>query len=268
MNEFISLFQYDFIIRAFVAAICIALLSPLVGTFLVVKRYSLMFDTLAHVALTGVAVGLLLQTSPVIAAIIATILGANLVEWLRQRGKLYGESVLAIFLSGSLAVAVVIISFADGFNTDLFSYLFGSITTVTTADMWTIIGLTAAVGSIIGLFYKQLYIVSFDEELAFSSGLRVYLLNHLVVSLAALTVAVSMRIVGVLLIGALMVIPVMTAIVRKKSFKFTLGFSIIIAQLSVIFGMLISYYYDIATGGAIVLTSLVLFLISVFTTKK
>lgn len=268
MQELLSIFQYDFMVRAFIAGAIVACIAPMIGTFLVVKRYSLMFDTLAHVALAGVAVGLLTNTQPVYTAVALTVLGAIAIEWLRDKGNIYGESVLAIFLSGSLAVAVVLISIADGFTVDLFSFLFGSITTVSAVDVRTIAVLGAVVFATIMLLYKEFFLTAFDEELAKSSGLRTSIINTIIVVLAAVTVALSMRIVGALLIGAMMVIPVITGIRVNRSFKGTMITAMLCGLLSVVTGLFLSYFYDLASGGTIVVVSLVLFMVSLLMPKQ
>ncbi len=264
----IEIFQYDFMIRAFEAGIAVGIVAPLIGMFLVVRRYSLLSDTIAHVSLAGVATGLLFQFNPIFSAILFSV-GASLgIEWLRYSRKIFSESILAIFLSGSLALAVVILSIAKGFNANLFSYLFGSISTVSLSDVLVIFTLAVVVFGSIVLFYKEFFSVSFDEEIAQVSGLPVRRLNFILVTLAAVTVALSIRIVGVLLIGALMVIPVVAAIQYGKSFRTTLFLSVAISLFSVIGGLFSSYYLNIATGGTIVLIALIVFLISVIFTKK
>lgn len=264
----IEIFQYDFMVRAFEAGIAVGVVAPLIGMFLVVRRYSLLSDTIAHVSLAGVAMGLLFQFNPIFSAILFSI-GASLgIEWLRHSRKIFSESILAIFLSGSLALAVVILSLAKGFNANLFSYLFGSISTVSPSDVLIIFTLAVVVFGSIVLFYKEFFSVSFDEEIAQVSGLPVRRLNFILVTLAAVTVALSIRIVGVLLIGALMVIPVVAAIQYGKSFRTTLFLSVAISLFSVIGGLFSSYYLNIATGGTIVLIALIVFLISVIFTKK
>lgn len=268
MNELLSIFQYDFMVRAFVAGMIVACIAPLIGTFLVVKRYSLMFDTLAHVALAGVAVGLLTNTQPVYMAVAFTILAALAIEQLRDKGRIYGESVLAIFLSGSLAVAVVLISLADGFTVDLFSFLFGSITTVSVVDVRTIAVLGVAIVTTILLFYKEFFLASFEEDLARASGLRVGVVNSAIVVMAAVTVALSMRIVGALLIGAMMVIPVITGIRLSRSFRGTMIAGVIAGLISVVTGLFLSYFYDLASGGTIVVVALCLFILSFLAPKR
>ena len=263
-----EIFQYEFMLHAFEAGIAVGIVAPLIGMFLVVRRYSLMADTLAHVSFAGVAAGLLFQINPILSAIGLSVLASFGIESLHSKSKIFGESILAIFLSGSLAVAVVIISLAKGFNANLFSYLFGSISTVSTSDLWVTIGLAIAVFFAVILLYKELFFSSFDAELAEASGLPVKALNLTIVILAAIAVALSIRIVGVLLIGALMVIPVISAMQYGRGFRTTLFFSVAFSLFSVIVGLFASYYFNLASGGAIVLIALAIFAVSLFITKK
>lgn len=255
----LEIFQYDFMIRAFIAGIAISIVAPLIGMFLVVRRYSLMADTLAHVSLLGVAVGLLTKISPFLTSLIASVAAAMGIERLRDSKKLFGESILALFLSGSLAIAVLLISLAKGFNVNLFSYLFGSISTVSVGDLYFIIGLGVLVVIVILSLYKQLFLISLDEELALANGLPVRPVNVILVVLAAVSVSLAIRVVGVLLVGALMVIPVITAMQYQKSFKITLILALVFSFLSVILGLFASYYLDLASGGTIVVIALFFF---------
>ncbi|MBI5643864.1 MAG: metal ABC transporter permease [Deltaproteobacteria bacterium] len=256
-----EIFELDFMVRAFAAGILLAVIVPVIGVFLVVRRYSLMADTLAHVSLVGVAIGLLARINPVISAIISSTVAAVLIERLRGAKKIFAESILALFLSGSLAIAVVIISFSRDFNVNLLSYLFGSISTVEALDLYFLIGLFVIVIATVIALYEEFFLVSLDEELAEASGIRAKALNLIMVVLAAMTVSLSMRIVGILLVGALMVIPVITAKQFEKSFKGTILLSILFSLTSVISGLFLSYYWDLASGGTIVLISLVIFLL-------
>ncbi len=255
----IDIFQYDFAVRALVAGVFVSLSAPLVGMFLVVRRYSLMADTLAHVSLVGVAAGIAAGFSPVIGAIVAALLAALGIEAIRTKQKGGGDSSMAIFLSGSLAIASVIISLSGGFNVNLLSYLFGSISTVGTADMWIIAAMSAIVVAAIAFNYRRLFAVAFDDELAQTDGINARLYGIAIVAIAAIVVSLAMRIVGVLLIGALMVIPVMTAMQFHRGFKATMAMSVVVSFVSAVSGILLSYYYDLASGGTIVVVSLVLF---------
>lgn len=264
----LDLFQYSFIIRGFQAGIIIAVIAPLIGIFLVLRRYSLIADTLSHVSLAGVAIGLLLKINPLVTAIAAAILSSVVIERLRLSKRVYGESALSIFLSGSLALAIVLISLSGGFKVDLFSYLFGSIVTVKQIDVYIIASLGALIIIAVTAFYKELVYVTFDEEAAKVSGIPTKLINLLLIILSALTVSLAIPIVGVLLIAALIVIPVVTALQFGRSFIQTILIAEGISIFSVISGIITSYYFNLATGGTIVLITIVLFSIALLTQKK
>ena len=257
-----EIFQYDFMVRALVAGIVVGTIAPLIGVFLVVRRYSLMSDTLAHVSLAGIAVSALLNTPPVITAVVTTLLASLGIEKLRQTRRLFGEAVLALFLTSSLAFAVVIFSALRGLNGNLLSYLFGSITTVSPNDVWVIGVLGVVVVVLMLYFYQRLFAVAYDEDVAQAQGLPVQRLNLLLVMLAAITVSLAMRIVGVLLIGALMVIPVMGAMQYQLSFRRTTVLAILFSLVSVLMGLMLSFTLNLASGGTIVLVALGLFLLS------
>ncbi len=253
----LEIFEYDFMIRAFIVGSTIAFIAPMIGIFLVSKRYSLMADTLSHVSLAGVALGLLLNIYPVYTALLVSVMAAICIQRLSRSRKISGESTLALFLSGGLAVATVLISFARGFTVDLFSYLFGSITTVSTGDVLITLILAFIVVCVIMILYKQLFYVAFDEESARVSGLPVSQINYIFMILAAVTIALAIRIVGVLLISALIVIPVLSGSLVARSFKQTLLISIVFSLFVVLTGLFLSYYFNLAAGGAIVLLSLI-----------
>lgn len=263
-----EIFQYGFAVRGFEAGVIIGLIAPLIGMFLVLRRYSLIADTLAHVSLAGIAIGFLLQINPIMTAIFSTVLSSVVIERLRVSRKVYGESALAIFLSGSLALAVVLISLAHGFNVGLLNYLFGSIVTVKQVDLYIIGTLGAVVAIILFLFYKELVYITFDEESAQVSGIPTRMINTLLIVLAALTVSLSIPIVGVLLISALMVIPVVTALQFRQSFSQTILLAEVISLFSVIAGIFISFYLNLSTGGTIVLVSLMVFAVSLGFRKR
>lgn len=260
----LQIFTYGFMVRAFIAGAAIALIAPMIGTFLVLKRFSLFADSLAHVALAGVAIGVITGIYPVLTAVITCIFAAIFIEKLRSDNKIYGDAALSLFLSGSLAVALVLISLAHGFNVNLFSYLFGSITAVEDMDIYIILGLTVLTMLLLKGFYKELFYISFDEESAKVAGLPVRQINLLLMILASVTVALSMRVVGILMVGALMVIPVLSALQIAKSFKNTLAYSMIFSLIAVFAGLFASYYLNIIAGGSIVLAALILFIFALF----
>jgi zinc transport system permease protein len=263
-----GLFHYDFIVRAFEAGLITAIVAPLIGMFLVVRRYSLMADTLAHISLVGVAIGLLTNLNPVLCSLVTTAVASVGIERLRESRKIFGESVLALFLSGGLAVAVVLISLSHGFSVNLVSYLFGSITTVSPTDVYVIAGAGLLILAIMATLYKEFFFVSFNEELAAANGLNVRAFNILLITITAVTVSLSMRIVGILLIGALMIIPVVSAIQFRLSFLRTLLTAVAISIVSVVSGLFASYYLNLATGGTIVVVALLIFCLSLIINRR
>ncbi len=262
-----NLFHYGFIVRGIEVGVLIGAIAPLIGMFLVLRKYSLIADTLAHVSLAGVALGLLFGINPLITAIGAAVVSSVAVERLRLSKRVYADSALSIFLSGSLALAIVLISMARGFSVDLFNYLFGSIVTVKTSDLYLILALGVLVIITVIAFYKELVYITFDEEAAQVSGVPTRLINTILVILAALTVSLAIPIVGVLLIAALVVIPVVTAIQFEKGFLPTLIYAEVISVLSVFVGIVASFYLNIPAGGAIVLLTVIIFVV-VFWYKK
>ncbi len=254
-----EIFQYGFIIRGLEVGLLISIIAPLIGIFLVLRRYSLIADTLSHVSLAGVAIGLLFNINPLITALAASAISSVAIDRLRTSKKIYGESALSIFLSGSLALAIVLIGLAHGFNANLFGYLFGSIVTVRATDIYIILALSVVIGITVILFYKELVYISFDEEAARVSGIPVRLFNIIFILLAAVAIAIAIPIIGILLISALLVLPVVTALQFKKSFKETLLYAEIISVFSVLIGMVASFYLNLSSGGTIVLVMLGIF---------
>ena len=258
----LEIFSYSFMVRAFIAGIIVGVVAPMIGTFLVARRFSLIADTLGHVSLAGVALGLLLKINPLISALILSTVMALVIDRIRSSRLISGESVLAMLLSGGLAFAIVLISLVKGFNVDIFSYLFGSITTVQAQDLYLIVPLGVLIILTTIFFYRQFLYISFDEEGARVSGVKVNALNTLLMILSAVIVSISIRIVGSLLIGALIVIPVVTAAQISRSFKQSLILSVVFSVLAVIIGLFASFYFNLAAGGTIVLTALLLFVIT------
>ncbi len=257
----LALLHYTFLWHGLLAGIILAVIAPLIGIFLVLRRYALIADTLAHVSLAGVAVGLLLKIPPLLTAVAAGIISAVSMERLRVSKRASGESALALFLSGGLALFVVLASAAGGFNARVLTYLFGSLLTVTTNDLITISLLGLFVLLLVSLFFKELVTISFEEETARVNGLPVAALNTIFIILTALTVALAIPIVGVLLISALLIIPVVTALQLKLNFHKTLFAAELFSLAAVVGGLMISFYLDLAPGGTIVLLSLALFLL-------
>jgi len=257
--NFFSLFQFDFIVRSFEAGILLAFIAPVIGIFLVVRRYSLLADALAHVSLLGVAIALFFKIPIFIGALCTSLLAAIGIEQLRRDRRVLGEAIIALFLSSSLALSVVIMSLSHGMNINLLSYLFGSLTTVTVLDVSILLALAVLVLLFLLFFYRELFLFALDEDLAQVSGVRVRWLANAFMVLSALTVTASLQMVGVLLIGALMVVPVLTAMQWHRGFRTTLLLSIGFSMLSVVTGFFLAYFFDLASGGAIVIVAVIFF---------
>ncbi len=257
-----EMFHYDFIIRALVAGLAIGVVCPALGVFLVLRRYSFMADTLAHISLAGVALGLWLGAAsaflPLLTLLVA-LLGALVVDRLRVRQKLSPEALLALVMSGGLALAVIFFGLARGSALDITSYLFGSLLTVGPGELRLILAVAGGVLVLLTLFYKEFYFICFDEESARVAGLPVDRLNLLFMFMVALTVAASLRVVGTLLVGALMVIPVLSALLVAGSFRQVVLISVGLGMLATLLGLTASYQGGLAAGGCIVLTALFFF---------
>lgn len=250
-----SILDAEFMRLAFATGAIVGVLAPAVGFFLVQRRLSLIGDGIGHVAFAGVALGYLLGISPVATALAASVAGAVTIEWLRSRRRAAGDQALALLFYTGIAGGVVLVSAAGALNANLFAYLFGSILTVTRGDL-ILVAILGALGlALIAALYQTLVAVALDEEGARVGGLPVGLLNVILAALVGVTIAVSMRIVGILLIAALMVLPVIAASRVAWSIRSTIFISIGIGLISVLLGLTVAYYADLAPGGVIVLTA-------------
>jgi zinc transport system permease protein len=247
------MFDSEFMRLAFAVGGIVGVLAPAVGFFLVQRGMSLIGDGIGHVAFTGVAAGFLLNVSPVATGLAAAVGGAVAIEWLRARKRAAGDQALALVFYTGIAGGVVIVSSAGALDVDLFAFLFGSILTVTFDDLWIVLGLGAGGLALIGLLYRALAGIVLDEEGARVAGVPVATLNVVVAALAGVTIALSMRIVGILLIAALMVLPAIAAGRVAWSLRSTMLIAMAIGLGSVLAGLTVSYYGDLAPGGAIVL---------------
>ncbi|MFD6891636.1 metal ABC transporter permease [Streptomyces sp. NPDC059957] len=257
-----DLLDYAFMQRALIAAALVGITAPAIGTYLVQRRQAVMGDGIGHVAMTGVALGFLLNTSPVWMATLVAIIGAVGMELIRSRGKTSGDIALAMLFYGGLAGGVMIINLAPGGSTaNLTSYLFGSITTVSAEDVTAVVILALFVVAVTLGLRRQLFAVCQDEEFARVTGLPVRFLNLLMAVTAAVTVTVAMRIVGLLLVSAMMVIPVAAAQRVTRGFTATLTVAMVIGVLVSLSGTAATYYIDAPSGGTIVLLAIAVFMV-------
>lgn len=272
MNELIDtcsqMFSSLLMQRALIVAVLVGVSAPVVGTYLVQRGLALLGDGIGHIALTGVALGWLAgaaaNVSPhdawaIPGAIIASVLGAVLIEVIRARGRTRGDVALAILFYGGIAGGVILIKVAGGTTTNLTSYLFGSIATVSVADAWFTIALAAVVLAV-GLGLRgPLFALCHDEEFACAIGLPTGVLNVLVAVVAALTVSVSMRVVGALLVSAVMIVPVAVAQLVSHSFSRTMGLAMVIGVAACVSGLVITYVVAASPGAMIVVELVVLY---------
>lgn len=255
-----DILDYAFMQRALIAAALVGITAPAIGTYLVQRRQAIMGDGIGHVAMTGVALGFLLNMSPVWMATLVAVVGAVGMELIRSRGKTSGDIALAMLFYGGMAGGVMIINLAPGGSTaNLTSYLFGSITTVSAEDTVTAVILALFVIAVTVGLRRQLFAVCQDEEFARVTGLPVRFLNLLMAVTAAVTVTVAMRIVGLLLVSAMMVIPVAAAQRVTRGFTTTLGLAMLIGVLVSLSGTAATYYVNAPSGGAIVLLAIAVF---------
>jgi zinc transport system permease protein len=252
--------EFEFMQRALIAGVAVAITSSVIGLFLVLRRNSLFGDALSHAAFGGIAVGLVTNIYPLWTGLTLSILGALGITKLRQSAKIPADASVAILLSFGLALGLLLISLSGGFTLDLLSFLFGSILLVSVEDTLAILAMTGIILSIVILLYRQLIYITFDEEQARVSGLPISKLNYLFVVLASVAVIVSMRLVGILLVSSLIVIPNVTALLFGKGFKKTALISVSVSIFSVVAGIAISYSANLAPAGTIVLISMAVFL--------
>ncbi|MFP4661253.1 MAG: metal ABC transporter permease [Halanaerobiales bacterium] len=258
-----EVFEYSFMHRAFIIGNLIAIIAPTIGVFLILKRLALIGNTLSHVALAGIALGLLTGIYPVYLAILISVVAALGVERLRSKFSDYAELSLSIILASGLGIATILISLSRN-SAGIMSYLFGSITLVTKIDLYTVVPLAIVIMGIIFIFFYGFFYISFNEQDARMAGVPVRFLNIIFMIIISITIALSMRIVGGLLIASLISIPVAVSLQLARSFKQTIFYSVLTGIVSVNTGLILSFYYDLAPGGTIIITNVFCFLIVVF----
>ena len=269
-----ALLNFDFIRYSLISGLLIGFIAPLIGAFIVVRRLSLIADALSHVTLGGISFGMFLLTiipvfsviNPMWFGILFAVIGALLIEKLRTSFSNYQEIAIPIIMSAGIALSAIFISLADGFNQEIVGLLFGSISAVNISDLTTIIIITIIVLIFIVLFYKELFILSFDEEYSKVIGIPKWI-QFLFIVIVAMVISASMRVVGILLVSALITLPIAISMRITKGFKQLIALSIILGELSVILGLIIAFYMNISPGVVIVVL-LVVMLILTMTIKK
>ncbi|KWW21660.1 MULTISPECIES: metal ABC transporter permease [Peribacillus] len=270
-----GILQFEFLQNAFLTGIIIGAIAPLVGVFVVVRRMSMISDALSHVALAGIAFSLLLQKSflslaglnPLYMGMAFSVGGSLFIEKLRGVYKHYQELAIPIIMSGGMGLSVIFISIADGFNTDLYGYLFGSVSAVSRTDLYVILAVGIVVVLTLTLLYKELFLLSFDEEHAKASGIPYKAIHFIFIVMVALVIAASMKIIGILLVSSLMTLPVAASLRFAKGFKQMIGFSILFGEVSVVGGLFLSYNLDLAPGGTIVIIAVLILILSILFDK-
>ena len=270
----LDILSYGFMQRALLTGIAVSITCSMIGLFLVLKRYSLFGDALSHVAFGGIALGFFLNVYPIWTAFAVSVSTALGITKLRKSTKISGDAAIAVLLSSGFAMGVLLISASHGFTIDLFSFLFGSILLTSMQDALLIVAVSCGVIATLIAIRKPMIHFTFDEEQAKVHGIPVEKLNYLFVALAAVTVIATMRLVGILLISALIVLPNITSIMMGKGFKKTMMISISLSVSAVIAGITISYYFNLAPAGTIVMLMVAMFVgtliakhVGVFSTK-
>lgn len=253
-------FQYDFIQRALLAGIITAIVCPVIGSFVVVRRQSLIGDGLGHIAFAGVTGGYMLGIYPAVGAFVLTMIGAVGIELVRRKHAQFADMGLAIFFYSGLAMAIIFSTITRMPSAGLLSFLFGSIITVSVTDISIIAGSGIVVLAIVYIFFDKLMLITLDEDIANVAGINTSMINMLFSMLTAAVVVVGMTVVGVLLVSALMIIPVATAHLLRLGFKATMASAVAFSVLSVVIGLTASFYLDIAPGGTIVMTAVFMYI--------
>ncbi|MCT4780569.1 metal ABC transporter permease [Exiguobacterium soli] len=254
-----------FLQYALIAAVLIGFTAPLIGSFVVVRRMSLIADALSHVTLAGIALSLLISgmvasladLNPLYLGIVTSVIAALTIDWLRAKYKHFQELAIPIIMATGMGLGAIFISLANGFSMDLVSFLFGTVSAVTLTDVYTIFIVTGVVIVFVIAFYKELLFLSFDEEQARVSGIRLRLVHILFMIVVALVIAISMRVVGILLVSSLITLPVAAALRFAKSFKATIFYAIVFGEVATITGLILAYQFDLAPGGMIVMLAVI-----------
>ncbi|MDD3861992.1 MAG: metal ABC transporter permease [Candidatus Gracilibacteria bacterium] len=259
--------QYGFMQKALLTGLVTGISCSLLGVFLILRKHALIGDGISHISFGGVAAGILFGIMPFVGALVFSIIGALVINNLREKGKLHGDASIGIVSHSALGLGIFIASIAGGFNVDILSYLFGSILAIASEEVILSSILALVVILFIVVFYHDLFYMTFDEESAKVSGISVSKLNIAMVILTAITVVSSMRVVGLMLASAFIILPASSALQLKMGFKKTLIYSGLISAFSVTLGLILSYNYNWAPSGTIILINTLVFISTYFISR-
>ena len=266
MTDFFGLIgeslQYTFMQRAIIVGILIGICSAMLGVFLVLKKFSMIGDGLAHVSFATIAIALTLNASPLYVSIPVVIVASLFILRLNERTKLHGDAAIGLVSSFSVALGVLIVSVSDGFNVDLFSFLFGSILLISETDVYLSLGLAILIVSAVIFFYHDLFAFTHDEAFAKVMGINTNRMNTLIAILTSITIVLGIRVVGTMLISSMIIFGWVSALQIAKSFKWTMILSAIISVLSVMLGVIGSYVFNLPSGASIVMVNAFFFAIA------
>ncbi|RCX23126.1 zinc transport system permease protein [Fontibacillus phaseoli] len=257
----------DFFQRALTGGLLIGLTAPLIGIFLVLRRLSMIGDTLAHVTIAGVALGFLIEVYPIGVGLVFAVAASFAIEKLRKAYKSFAELSIAVIMAGGVALASLFFTLGMGYNNDVVSYLFGSIYTLDSTDLYVVGAVTVVVVVVISIFFKEMFLLTFEEDAASVSGLPVKLLNLLITVMTALVISTAIKIVGALLVSALLTIPAACSLLIARSFKTSVIFSVVIAEIAVVAGLVIAGVWNLAPGATIVLLLIAMLILTLIGKK-
>ncbi|MDP5276625.1 metal ABC transporter permease [Chengkuizengella axinellae] len=258
----LDIFLFPFFQKTLFVGFLIGIIAPLIGVFIVLRRLSMIGDALSHVSIAGVALGFIIEVYPLALGIAFALIASFAIEKLRKAYPSYAELSIAIIMSGGIAFASVLFTSGKGFNINVQDYLFGSIVALDTADIWIVLTVTLLVIAFVFISYKELFLVTLDEDAASVSGLPTRLFNILITTLTALVISVIIKIVGALLVSALITIPVACSLVIAKSFRHTMWMAVIFSEIAVMGGLMVAGIWNFAPGGTVVLLSIALLMLS------
>ncbi len=261
-----DIFAYSFFQKALLGGILIGFMAPLIGAFLVLRRLSMIGDTLSHVSIAGVALGFLVGPAPQFFGVAFAVAAAFAIEKLRKTYRAYAELSIAIMMSGGVALASLFITMGEG-TMNVTGYLFGSVYTLTAADLWLTAGVTLLVVLFVFINFKELFLMTFDEDAARVSGLPTSAYNMAITLLTALTISAAIKIVGALMVSALITVPVASSLIAAKSFRHALFLSVLYAQVAVIIGLTVAGIWNLAPIGTIVLLLIAMLIITIIVKK-